>query len=351
MGKPGKRRRRRIDTVDFMRGVFAIGIVCYHFSCSSNSPFLLFYHYANGKWGDLMVTVFFVLSGGMLYRNYGQIGRDKLPEFYRKRFHSLYPMYYLAFLLFFIRNVAGAGRLFYGPAPWTLLLTLFGMDGYLVYAIPNYYIVGEWFFGAIVLMYLCYPLLVWGLKNHPGATVPLVAGLYGITLLVPFGKMIPFRNPFSCLLSFFFGIFLFRYPKLLRSKGVFLFSEILLLILLFLPLPLPETILAHLSGFSAFLVLFRIGVVLTKNDRIRGASRWLGNLSYPMYLVQHVLVVWLLNKYNPTNPLLYLLMMVFAVLVTILGAMLLVLLTGVGRAFMTAVARAATRGGPRRRRR
>lgn len=39
-----------------------------------------------------------------------------------------------------------------------MLLSLLGMDGYFQYRGPNYYLIGEWFFGAIVFLYILYPL-------------------------------------------------------------------------------------------------------------------------------------------------------------------------------------------------
>ncbi len=315
------KKKKKIYGIEFIRAVFAIGIIIYHFSCHSNSEFLLLFRYANGKWGDLIVTVFFVMSGGILYRNHKVL--DSPVEFYKKRFLSLFPLFYLSFLIFFIKNAVTAGKLFYGPAPYTLLLTLIGMDGYTQFAIPNYYILGEWFFGAICLMYLFYPLLLVLIKVRPFLGIYLLTVLYAVTLFVPFGELPPFRNPFSCLFSFYFGMFLFRFPKLLKSRGVLVLCTILVFLLLFVPLPLHASLLSHLSGFSAFIVLFWLGKLAVKNSVIRDLSERIGKLSYPIYLLQHVIIIEVLSRFNPTEPKWYFLLLLGTILLVIMASFLL----------------------------
>ena len=59
--------------------------------------------YANGSFGSLFVGVFFLISGGVLYYNYPEV--KNLSTFYYKRWKSIFPMFYITFLFFFIRNV------------------------------------------------------------------------------------------------------------------------------------------------------------------------------------------------------------------------------------------------------
>ncbi len=316
--------KKKIYSIEFMRTVFAIGIIIYHFSCHSESDFLLLSRYANGTWGDLIVTVFFMLSGGMLYRNNKKI--SSLWEFYKKRFLSLFPLFYLAYLIFFIKNAVVAGKLFYGPSPWTLLLTLIGMDGYTEYAIPNYYILGEWFFGAIVLMYLIYPLLLWVIKRIPLLGGLFFLGLYTITLFVPFGEMNPFRHPFSCLISFYVGMLLFHYRKLLKNRVLLGISAVMLLVLLFAELPLPSSLLSHLSGFAAFVVLFRVGLVVVKLPVLRMLFAFLGKLSYPAYLLQHAIILEFFRPVNPTSAGMYLFVLFITIVMVFFAAFLLLFL-------------------------
>ena len=121
--------------------------------------------------------------------------------------------------------------------------------------------------------------------------------------------MKPFRQPFSCLLSFYFGMLLFRDRKLLKSNGIFLLSEAVFLLLLFWHLPLPEVVTAHLAGFSGFIVLFRLGAVFTRHPGLCLCFEKLGRLSYPVFLLQHVIIMEVLRRYDPTETLPYLLLL------------------------------------------
>ncbi len=316
--------KKKIYSIEFMRTVFAIGIIIYHFSCHSKSDFLLLSQYANGTWGDLIVTVFFILSGGMLYRNNKKI--TSVPEFYKKRFLSLFPMFYLAYLIFFVKNAIVAGKLFYGPSAWTLLLTLIGMDGYTEFAIPNYYILGEWFFGAIVMMYLIYPLLLLVIRKGPFLGGLFFIFLYGVTLYLSFGKLDPFRHPFSCLISFYAGMLLFKYPRFLKNRIVLIVSSVALFVLLFFPLPVPSSLSAHLSGLASFIVLFRIGMVVVKIPFFRMFFAITGKLSYPAYLLQHAIILEFFRPVNPTSAGMYLFVLFITIVMIFFAAFLLFML-------------------------
>ena len=151
--------REKVEELDYIRTICAIGKILHHVSCyvSPDAP-KLFYTYANGWFGALFVNIFFIISGGVLYHNYKEIG--KLTVFYYKRWKSIFPMFYITFLFFFIRNVVISNSFFYNGKPWRLLLSIFGLDGYFAYRFPGYYIVGEWFLGAIVFLYILYPIFL-----------------------------------------------------------------------------------------------------------------------------------------------------------------------------------------------
>ena len=151
-GKPS-----RIPAIAFIRAICAIGIIAFHVSCyTAPEAVKLLHTYANGNWGSIFVGIFFLISGGVLYLNYPSAAN--LKSFYYKRWKAIFPMFYVTWLYYYLNAVIAAGTPFYNGSPWTLLLTAVGLDGYLAYRIPGYYIVGEWFLGAIVLLYCLYPL-------------------------------------------------------------------------------------------------------------------------------------------------------------------------------------------------
>ena len=158
-------KKERIESFDFMRSVTAWIIVIYHFACICNTTpqygnFPLFYTHANGVWGEnTSVNIFFMLSGASLYYNYSSLKFSSLKTYYWGRFKGLFPMFYMLWFFLFYQKAVTGGTLFYNGSPKTMLLTLCGMDGYLSYRYPqNYYFIGEWFLGALVCLYLLYPV-------------------------------------------------------------------------------------------------------------------------------------------------------------------------------------------------
>lgn len=91
--------KEKLISIEFIRVFCAIGIILHHFSTDVSAEFKPFLSFANGSWGDVIVTVFFVISGGMLYLNNNEI--PSLKKFYYKRFKSIFPMFYIVFLLLF----------------------------------------------------------------------------------------------------------------------------------------------------------------------------------------------------------------------------------------------------------
>lgn len=153
-GKP-----ERIASIEFIRAVCALGIIAFHVSCyTAPEAAKLLHTHSNGDFGGIFVGIFFLISGGMLYRNNRDI--PSLKRFYFKRWKSIFPMFYITWLYYYLDNVIRTGTPFYGGKPWALVLTLLGLDGYLAYRIDGYYIVGEWFLGAIVLLYALYPVFL-----------------------------------------------------------------------------------------------------------------------------------------------------------------------------------------------
>ncbi|MBP5306898.1 MAG: acyltransferase [Paludibacteraceae bacterium] len=144
-----QKRTPKIEGLDFVRSFCAIGIVIYHFYCHSsfNEGFMV--QNASSRWGDLFVYVFFIVSGLCIYKSNPEV---LLTKFYYKRWRSIFPSFYVAYLGCLLLRLAVMPD--NGPTPplWTATLTAVGLDGYFLYCIPNFYLLGEWFLGAIILI-------------------------------------------------------------------------------------------------------------------------------------------------------------------------------------------------------
>ena len=290
-------RKPRLPAVEFIRAVCALGVITFHISCYTAPEAAKILHtYANGNFGSLFVGIFFLISGFVLQMNDSPV--QNLRTFYFKRWKAIFPMFYITWLYYYLDMVIAAGTPFYNGSPWTLLLTAAGLDGYLAYRIPNYYIVGEWFLGAIVLLYILYPLYQkcvsrWGWK----ILLPL------IPLLVWMEETDVFRIHHSCNLIycsalFLGGMLIFRY-SLHRSRILKILSPVAAAVLLTVKLSLPHYVITITLIFSMFFTLFTLGQALMKIKWTNAVFTFLGGLSFPMFLVQNKLGNKIVARFSP----------------------------------------------------
>lgn len=100
-----------------------------------------------------------------------------------------------------------------GISKTKFLLTIIGMDGYTLWYGANFYILGEWFLGCIILLYMLFPILKFGVEKKPVITAIIILLIYFIGSKIYNGK-IPvsifflFRIP-----EFAFGMYLVKYFK------------------------------------------------------------------------------------------------------------------------------------------
>ena len=71
-----------LDQFNFIRAIACLGIVLYHFAVEYGWPDI-FNNYVGGvTYGDIYVTVFFFISGALLFYNHSEV--DDLKLFYKK---------------------------------------------------------------------------------------------------------------------------------------------------------------------------------------------------------------------------------------------------------------------------
>lgn len=156
-----KTEKKRLFYLDVVRAVSAILIVTYHFSFSLflAGPYRevdILHGTANGSWGMTPVYCFFMVSGAALMSRYGREEKLDLREFYRKRFLGIYPLFWIAYAIGFFAVYWQLGH-FYDIPSWSFVWSVLGIDGWIVNWIPTFYMVGEWFLGSIIMLYLAFP--------------------------------------------------------------------------------------------------------------------------------------------------------------------------------------------------
>lgn len=292
----------RLLFLDFIRAVSVLMIILYHFDLQLQAqaitahliPGLVVFHQAIG---DLGVTLFIMISGvGLMTSTSSSFSAT---EFYKKRFLGIFPSLWVAYLA-----VGGLLFLFRGfwvgdDQHWKFLLTITGFDGLMLYKSANYYLIGEWFIGFIILLYALFPMLRKGVLERPHVTWT-IALIIAFTLHQYYGRFFNLsenRNPLIRLPEFIFGLCFIRYVLPSRKVAFVLSAFALAVFALWLP-PIPMQFYGILLGMATFCTLaFTIEMVRFPQSIIKFVI-WTAKYSFLAFLVHHQIIYVILPKFN-----------------------------------------------------
>lgn len=293
--------KKRLVSFDFIRVIAMLLILIFHWNVTMdkweiNAPYILMGAGVNGNiLANIGVSLFFILSGASLM--YSCRDGLRLKTFYRKRFLSIYPQYWLTYAVVFL-DFYIVHREPMTETPKFLILSAAGMDGFLYYKYPCYYLIGEWFVGCIVILYILYPLLHRCVDRRPVLTAAAAAaGFVLLERFYPFVMESP-RFPLMRVPEVLFGMYfvkLFYSPQKLQEKregcpvwlAVPAFAAFLALFAVKLPVSMDY--LNLWAGVSSFLSLdFLFGFLGRMPQRSWKPVSALSGFSYSVFLLHHV---------------------------------------------------------------
>lgn len=328
--------RPRLFFLDFIRTLATLLVVLAHFQ----DPYLMDKHYFPIRpfgiyLGSLGVSLFFIVSGAALMYVYGEQSNFRVLRFYKKRARALFPMFWLAFitthLLLFLRN--GTSPLVTSPSFKIASLSVIGLDGYArVWGIETLYVVGEWFLGFIILFYLIFPILRYGINQHPAMTCTIIALLYVATRILLYFFPLP-HKPIDTILTLRLPELAFGMICTSRIKSIptyTVFSCLCILAAQQLFHILDELTAISVVGILCFCIGAWIGEridtwtqqtsVSAQNQRkshkgdtkkrshhkiiqqfIRRVILYVSAISYPIFLVHHQIISQVYTLINPTS--------------------------------------------------
>lgn len=231
--------------------------------------------------GDFGSSLFFMVSGAALALT---VPAEQSPWlFYKKRAKAIYPLFWLAWIVCFsIRFVTKPGY-YAGAKTGTLLLTVLGLDNFAVAAGwvgMDFACVGEWFLGSILFLYLLFPLLQRGIRRASWVTWAIC-----LVVCVPvhlFGwdaKLVAIH-----VLEFLFGMQFLQ----MKNGGKAFLAALFCVGTVSCSTFDSKITCAFFSGVI-FILLAAISPWLDRPwPRVVGAR--LAKLSYPVFLVHHVLI-------------------------------------------------------------
>lgn len=300
-------RTPQLDQLTGLRGVAAWFVVLYHVRLSLTDllpPSVIGWL---GK-GYLAVDVFFILSGFVLWLNYGAAfragGWAEAPRFWWKRFARIWPLHaaILAAMVAFALVVLATGRDASGypfaelPLHF-LLLQNWGLTNSLTWNHP------AWSISTEMAAYLLFPLLAlafpWD-RLKVGALLAFAAlcmvalhGLFALNGESFLGADIPRYGLWRCLAEFTLGITLCNLWLRWRGEGrlaIACAAVMLAALGLGFAAGLPETAFVPIAFAAGLLALALDGGPVARALASR-PLRWLGEVSYSTYLSHFFLFV------------------------------------------------------------
>lgn len=294
--------KHRIIELDYIRVLATFIVFLYHFDavCSSKGwPSLFNVLNSSVNWGNSAVSIFFLLSGiCLMAENANQ--SFSLSSYYRKRILRIYPMFYLVWAFCYVRTVLAKQSFVYLDNAPALILTIFGLDGYFYYKIPTYYFIGEWFLGALVILYIIFPILRL-LISHKLPT--FIFTIFVIVMVInaftnPAFIILPNRNIATCLLSFWVGMILYKYLRTIKAACRFLspFAIALTVMTIYFGKVI-GMYASELEAFFLFIALFSTLTLVHRSQTLDKGVLLLSKYSYPVFLVHHITINEITSRY------------------------------------------------------
>ncbi|MDE6759415.1 MAG: acyltransferase [Lachnospiraceae bacterium] len=295
-------RRKRVYYIDGIRFFAVLLVVISHFNVGleqyqitiGGTHWIIPSIFANGDFGTLGVSLFFIISGFSLYYNYEN--DFNVRTYFKKRFLSIYPQFWCSYILVFCYLFFNYKEFWFevGESIPTkrFLLTILGMDGYFLYLGKNFYLIGEWFLGCIILIYLIFPLLRVSVKRHPLITGGIATIIYILVVIYNPFKIGINRNLLIQGYSFLLGMLLVRCIFKVVNRNVKLITAVICILIFII------SINFRVENFGRFMItisgisLFVFMSLLFETFNVWKASfvKIVNKYSYDIFLLHHVMI-------------------------------------------------------------
>jgi hypothetical protein len=197
----------------------------------------------------------------------------------------------------------------------SILATFFGIDGWTMgWLIPQSrnYLIGEWYFGCLIGLYLMYSVIAKIIYNRPrvgwfllGISVPLSIGLEHATPWLHVHTYIwnsnPYCNPLVLLPLFLFGMCFARTITNQRALQNYAIGAVALYIL---SLTTGFLNFSQITNKIQYVCLFIIVCAVYKNglNAFNGIIGWIAKYSFVAFLVHHQIIIFWLEHHQDVVP-------------------------------------------------
>lgn len=293
-------KKERVLYLDLIRVIGFVVITAYHFASAVGANGIeaahidLYVGFNSFRWGPIALACFFMVSGAALIMNYEE--RLDIKEFYKKRFLGIFPLFWLAYLFAFLAYFYRMKGMPEAPKI-TFLFTIIGMDKYMEEFMCTFGLVGEWFMGAIIMLYILFPLYRFiMLKNK--YILPVI--LLGAALFLSYNNVFPInfdKNPIVCSMYFVIGMLLEMLRKGKNQKVVVIGRRIAAAVGMgvYIAVYMVERVNHSINSYhrifilalSFYMVMMEVSTWI-RSERAKRLIVVLGRHSYAFYLIHHV---------------------------------------------------------------
>lgn len=295
-------KKERLFYLDFIRAIATIAIVLTHFNAVylyQGIPERAVITLAVGNLyiGDWGVSLFFIISGAALMYVYDE--KCELKSFYKKRFFSIYPMFWIAYAVAFLYRFYQHKGVNNSAPKINMLLTVIGFDGYLSENIQTFYILGEWFLGCIILVYILFPLLRKLVIEHPRILLGGTCVMYACIIIFYNLPFLESKFVFARIPEILMGMYFVKYVKKVKWPAALAALAVIIGNTVLAP-AWGTTLQTTYVGIASFLLLVYISYFM-KFKFIEKPCSIVSKYSYAVFLVHHVIIYDMMGTFNLTE--------------------------------------------------
>lgn len=295
----------RIHSIDFLRSLAFFLVLLNHVGFAVNDLTNYEYVYNPNQYGAIGVSFFIIISGFSLY--YTNQSKLDIKNFYIKRIANILPYFWIAYVFVAAFLFLTLGYITIKSNLKNALISFLAMDGYLN---GEYYLVGEWFTGFILLVYILYPIIWFSFCKNSIMTfvVSIVIGslcMYYTPYLhehVWSWRSHSMQNPFSRLPEFIFGMLIVKY--LLNNKKLAYFMLIPSVIYLFFMMfdwDCMNNFIRVPKWISLFIIIYVIYDLIPTINILNNIVTFLSKYSFMAFLLHHQIIYSVFRYVNPSN--------------------------------------------------
>ena len=307
MGDTSLKPAERIMALDMIRVSALFCVIVFHAGVHFSEKYPEFFFPSYLHLGNLGVSLFIVLSGFSLFLNNKN---ESIVHFYKKRFMAIYPFYWIAYLTISMLIFLVYQRI--SLEPYHFIYSVLGLDGFLLANIQTQYLVGEWYVGFILLLYIVTPF-VFKLLNKSYKyifvflAISLISIYFGPILKGHFllWNPIVMRNPTSRIFEFSFGALLCILLYRNNINKLYLFIPSMICIAASVCIfrnSLVETSIKSIPFYiSTFIVLYTVTNTMKFKQGINEFICFLSKYSFLAFLYHHQIILFLILNMTSYN--------------------------------------------------